>query len=547
MIRLGLVVSLIASGCSAGFPEDGSDPPDTESSTCSAPELTDKPLLRLSNTELENTLHALLGSDLAADLVLPVRTTADDGFDADHRALQVGELVVEQLHDLALEISLRVAERPGLVLRCDMEHDDDRACTEGLIDDFLPRAFRRPLAPIQRERYLALGEALLSEEGLAVTIGVLVQAALQSPEFLYRLQHVSGDEGVYGSEGFDGYTIASRISYLVWQAPPDDLLMADAATGALVEPEVRAAHIERMFADPRAAGPARDFARQWLGLGRLDVATKDAERFPEFDAQLARMMREQTERFVARTLLDKGGSFEALLTSTQVHSTQQLADLYGISHAGEEPWESASLPPAERAGVLTQAAWLSIGAHQQDGSPVLRGVDVLRRILCIEPGARPDGIVDVPRRPDANEAQQTNRERFESRVDLPQCLACHQAFDPIGYTFESFDAIGRYRTHDGIAPVNTQATLYLPGELGGVVGDSIELSHQMASSRRYALCMSEKLNRFAQAREQGSADRCRVEHDRERMAAAGNTYLAWLLGAVQRPGFVRRPREENGP
>jgi hypothetical protein len=132
-------------------------------------------------------------------------------------------------------------------------------------------------------------------------------------------------------------------------------------------------------------------------------------------------------------------------------------------------------------------------------------------------------------------------------VALPQCLTCHQTFDPIGYTFESFDAIGRYRTHDGLAPVDTQATLYLPGELGGVVGDSIELSHQMASSRRYALCMSEKLNRFAQAREQGSADRCRVEHDRERMAVAGNTYLAWMLGAVQRPDFIRRPREENGP
>jgi hypothetical protein len=356
VLRLGLALSLVAAGCSAGLPEDGSDPATTESSTCSAPELTYKPLRRLSNTELDNTLHALLGSDLASDLVLPVRTAAEDGFDADHRALQVGELVVEQLHDLALQISLRVAESPGLVLGCDMQHDKDWPCIEGLVDDFLPRAFRRPLAPILRDRYLAFGEALLSEEGLGVTTGLLVQAALQSPEFLYRLQHVSGDDGAAGSERFDGYTIASRISYLVWQAPPDDLLMADAAGGALVEPEVRAAHIERMFADPRAAGPARDFARQWLGLGRLDVATKDDERFPEFDAQLARMMREQTERFVARTLLDKGGSFEALLTSTQVHSTQQLADLYGISHAGEEPWEPASLPPSERAGVLTQAA-----------------------------------------------------------------------------------------------------------------------------------------------------------------------------------------------
>ncbi|MFP6683118.1 MAG: DUF1552 domain-containing protein, partial [Polyangiaceae bacterium] len=312
----------------------------------------------------------------------------------------------------------------------------------------------------------------------------LFQAALQSPDFLYRLQHVSGDEGAAGSERFDGYTIASRISYLVWQAPPDDLLMADAAAGALVEPEVRAAHIERMFADPRAAGPVRDFARQWLGLGRLDVATKDDERFPEFNAELARMMGEQTERFVARTLLDEGGSFEALLTSTQVHSTEELAELYGIPHAGGAEWESGSLSASERAGVLTQAAWLSIGAHRQDGSPVLRGVDVLRRILCIEPGSRPEGIADVPRRPDGDESMQTNRERFESRVALPKCLACHQAFDPIGYTFESFDAIGRYRTHDGPVPVNTEASLHLPGELGGVVGDAIELSHRIASSLR---------------------------------------------------------------
>ncbi|MFP6683119.1 MAG: DUF1587 domain-containing protein [Polyangiaceae bacterium] len=141
VLRLGLAVSLVAAGCSAGLPEDGSDPAPPESSTCSAPELTDKPLRRLSNTELNNTLHALLGSDLASDLVLPVRTTAEDGYDADHRALQVGELVVEQLHNLALQISLRVAESPGLVLGCDMQHDKDWLCIEGLVDDFLPRAF----------------------------------------------------------------------------------------------------------------------------------------------------------------------------------------------------------------------------------------------------------------------------------------------------------------------------------------------------------------------------------------------------------------------
>jgi hypothetical protein len=279
-----------------------------------------------------------------------------------------------------------------------------------------------------------------------------------------------------------------------------------------------------------------------LGLERLDDAMKDPDRFPAFDPALADMMREQTERFVARTLAGQQLPLEALLTSRDVVMTPQLASVYGMDHDASTLWQEATLPVTERAGLLSHASLLTIGAHHLEGSPALRGVDVLRRMLCIEPQPPPSGA-DTTLPNGADDAKpRTNRERFEAHVAAPQCMACHQSFDPIGYALESYDAVGRYRTTDAGLPVNTRAELTLPGELGGPVDGPVALSEKLASSRSYALCVTEKLSRFARARQLGPGDRCQLEQDREHVAAAGNSYLAMLLRDVRRDDFILRPK-----
>jgi hypothetical protein len=299
--------------------------------------------------------------------------------------------------------------------------------------------------------------------------------------------------------------------------------------------------VRRMLADARAEAPLRDFARQWLGLARLAEADKDAERFPEYSAELADQMREQTERFVAQTLAVAQSPLDSLLTDRELPMTSELATIYGVEHSGQSTWVTVSLPAAERAGLLTQASLLTLGGHQVEGSPILRGVDILERILCIEPTPPPQDIDTAVATAGEDEALRTNRERFEAHIASPQCASCHDSFNPIGYALENYDAVGRFRTHDNGIPVDARADLTLGGELGGRIDGPVALSKKFAQSDAFAGCIQRKIARFASARQLVEADQCRMDQDVEAMKGNGHTYLAVLEGQVGREDFITRP------
>jgi hypothetical protein len=511
-------------------------------SSCTATTLTTKPLRRLTNGELYNALVYVVGAEMVDGLELPTASTSHDGFESDHRALQVSELVVDKLSTLAFGISKRVLANPSAVLSCDTSQDSDAACLERLIDELGPRTFRRPLTSEQRSRYLALANELLFDEELPVAAALIVQALLQEPQFLYRLQRIDASQSDAKSDRFDDYTVAQRMAFLLWQGPADEELLSDAAAGRLQDPKVREAHVRRMFADPKAEQPLRDFARQWLGLDRLKGKYKDAERFPGFDAELAAAMSEQSQRFVASTLAASGGALRSLLTSSKVPMTAELAAVYGVAYSGSEPWKLVELPPAERAGILTQAALLSIGGHQLEGSPILRGVDVLSRFLCVEPAPPPPDIDTSVATSEDDDQIRTNRERFEEHVEAPVCNSCHQSFNPIGYALENFDAIGQFRSHDNGLPVDAEARLTLGGDLAGEVDGPIELSKHFASSAIVQRCIEEKMQRFQTARELDDGDRCRIEKHQASATEGGVGYLDILLRHVTSEDFVRRPK-----
>jgi len=501
------------------------------------------PLRRLSPPELRNALTALLGPELTGEPTLSYASPVD-GFDNDHRALMVNEYIVEQLHTVATDISIRVAEHPDLLLPCAPDTADPSTCLADLIRTLAPSAYRRPLSEEELTRWHTLGETLLIEEDLTVSAALVVQALIQTPEFLYHMESAPGPGSLADSEQIDAYSIANRLSFLVWQAPPDALLLADAAADQLQDPNVRIEHLDRLLADPRSEAVLHDFARQWLRLGRLSDATKSSDLFPQFNEALAADMGEETQRFVAATLLEDSGSFASLLTRQTSWATPELAAIYGVSHPTGTGWAEITLPSEERSGLLTQASLLSIGGHQVDGSPILRGVDVLNHLLCYEPPP-PPGDVDTSQPQSSEEGRrETNRERFEARVADPVCQGCHQVINPTGYALESFDAIGQYRQYDNGFPVNTQGSLNISSTADGDFNNAIDLGAQLAGSDALDRCVVRKLNRFGSGRVLETSELCAMEDLHHTLSEQGATYREYLAEWVKRPQFIHRPAVE---
>jgi hypothetical protein len=241
---------------------------------------------------------------------------------------------------------------------------------------------------------------------------------------------------------------------LLWATGPDEDLTARAAAGELASANVRAEEAARMWDDPRARATVVRFFRDLLDLERVRGASPEPTTYPAWSEGLRIEIEADTDRFVEATIFDREGTLEALLTSRYVEAGPELSALYGIDSDARE------LPP-ERAGILTRAAFLASTSHGLQPSPVLRGVDVLERVLCIELGSPPPDVsTDV-----AASATRTNREAYAQHTADPACQGCHVQIDPIGFALEGFDSAGGYRTTDNGQPVDASGSRARPVRL----------------------------------------------------------------------------------
>jgi mono/diheme cytochrome c family protein len=315
-------------------------------------------------------------------------------------------------------------------------------------NDFLDRLVR-----IYEARRKAGDEPLVAiREPMAVI--------LASPGFLYLADPLAsasdteadaaGDAADEpGSRRLSARELATRLSYFLWAAPPDQQLLGLAASGELRRPAVLAAQVDRLIADPRSHDFAAGFVHQWLGLDRLDFFRFDHELYPDFDeATRSAAKREVYETF--HTLLADNRDAKLLLKSDFVVVDGLLAAYYGLEDGGKpvlgDSFRAVKLPPeSPRGGLLGMAAILAMGSTGERTSPVERGAWVLRKLMNDPPPPAPPNVPQLTRL----EGQQlTTRERLRMHQAEPQCAQCHRVIDPIGFGLENFDAAGRWRTEE---------------------------------------------------------------------------------------------------
>jgi len=290
--------------------------------------------------------------------------------------------------------------------------------------------------------------------------------------------------------------------------------------------------------DEKVKGAMLEFHRQWLELDRLDrESNKDPMAYPSFTPALKTAMREESDRFIGDVMTKGDGSLKSLLTSPKTFVNADLAKLYGVT-APATDWAPVMLNGGERAGFLTRANFLTSHAHSLSGSPPLRAVSIMRRLMCATLPPPPADADTSPPKPDPNGAAKTNRQLFEART-VGACLGCHGTINPIGFGLENYDAIGGYRTIDNGLPVDATGALKDIDVAGPFTG-GIELSQRLADSAQVRLCMTGQWYEYALGRDRDASDDCKIDALDKALAAAGGNIREMLVALTKTDDFMFR-------
>jgi Protein of unknown function (DUF1592)/Protein of unknown function (DUF1588)/Protein of unknown function (DUF1595)/Protein of unknown function (DUF1587)/Protein of unknown function (DUF1585) len=489
------------------------------------------PLTRLTNREYESTLAALFPSAVLAAPVLPTESK-NDGFDNVGKNQSPTAVWVEAYFEQAGVVASRVAA--GVVAACG---SSDAACAEAALLGLAERVFRKPVADDERQRLVTVLTEATAKWGLAKGAEVAVRGLLQTPQFLYRLE-LGVQQAGQASLALSPFELASRLSYLLWDNMPDDALLASARAGTLSQPAELEAQARRLLAAPPARQAVALFHSQWLRFEKMATLAKSEALFPSFDVATADALRASTERFVDAAFWEQR-SLDRFLTSPTVYANASIAPILGVAVGGSELL-AVQGPAGQRAGILTQPGLLAGFAHETAGSPVLRGVFVLDRLLCAKPAPPPP---NVPPAPAANESgpASTTRQKFEQHLNSPVCNACHQTIDGIGFGFENYDAVGAYRTEESGIPVDASGEVLGSLDADGSFDGAVELGARLAGSKQTQACVSRFWYRYAFGLADGDVNACALLPVVRDFQSSGLDLQELVVAIVRSSSFRTRP------
>ena len=401
------------------------------------------------------------------------------------------------------------------------------------------KMFRRPLDDEETKHLLAFVKMFQSKgAGFSESLGALTEALLCSPHFLFRGGCTPNGAVESGTVRIDEFSLASRLSYLIWSSVPDDELLNLAAKGELRKN--LAAQLKRMIAHDRAKAMTENFAGQWLMLRDMALVTPDNKRFPEFTGKLAADMKQESQLYFDHILRGNRSVLE-FLDSDYTFLNERLSKFYKIGDVKGTSFQKVSLAGTPRGGILTQGGILTITSHPTRTSPVKRGKFVLEQILGTPPPPPP---ADVPAFPDnkRGELKGTLRQRFEQHRANPSCAACHAFLDPMGFAFEHYDAIGRWRDEDNREKIDASGKLISGQQFDGAE----QLRKVLVTEKKqdFLRCLTENLMTYALGRGVEFTDRPFRDEIMKRAVASDYKFQDIILAVCESVPFQRMRADE---
>ncbi|HYK18016.1 MAG TPA: DUF1592 domain-containing protein [Bryobacteraceae bacterium] len=386
------------------------------------------------------------------------------------------------------------------------------------------RAYRRPVSEAELDGLVHFIQAA-KEQGDSFDRGIqlALTAILVSPHFLFRIERDPTNE----------FELASRLSYFLWSSMPDEQLLRIAAAGQLHQPEVLHAQVERMLAAGKSRALVDNFGSQWLELRNIDVIQPDPDRFPDFNDSLRNDMKRETQLFF-QSIISEDRSILDFIDSDYTFLNARLAKFYGLPPVDSNKLERVQLPPdSHRGGVITQASILTVSSYPTRTSPVLRGKWILENLLNAAPPPPPPDVPNLDEK--AVGVSASMRQQLEAHRTNPICNPCHARMDPLGFGLENFDAIGRWRTHEGNFPIDSAGKLPNGKTFDGPDGLKQLL---LADKRTFTKCLTEKLLTYALGRGLNESDDTKIQSIVDETVASNYKFRA-LVQAIAAQALVR--------
>jgi len=429
------------------------------------------PRVRIVTTQQYlNTLQNVFGSSVSMDMKFPpLRRTS--GLLANGAALAgVTAGKIETFQRAASSIAAQVVapERRNYLIPCapKSDADADEACAKQFFAQTGRLLHRRALSEQEIARYVTqANQAAVELKDFYAGIELVLEAMLLSPDVLFIVESTEPDPRDSDRLQLDDYSLASRLSFFLWNAGPDDMLLRAAEEGELhTRPGLRRV-VDTMLASPRVEDGMRAFFDDMFGFDDFDVLSKDPTVYPFFTGAMATDAREQTLRTIVDHLIHEQRDYRDLYVTRATFMSPALAPLYQIP--ASDGWTEYEFPAdSPRQGLLTQVSFVALRAHPGRSSPTLRGKALRERLLCQEvPPPPPNVDFGKLNNPDAH--YKTQRERVNVHLEDPVCAGCHKITDPTGLALESFDGAGRFRVAENGATIDTS------GELDGVRFDDV--------------------------------------------------------------------------
>jgi hypothetical protein len=493
-------------------------------------------LRRISESQYRNSIASIFGPDIAVAGRFEPETRVDGLLASGDSVLSVTPAGLEGYARLADNIAAQVVNEKNRdrLVGCKpvSSKGADRACAQTVLSRYGRLINRRPLTATELTSRVNLASSTAVQAGdFYVGLSKALSSMLIAPEFLFRVEKAAQTpEGLAA----DGYTRASRISFLLWNAPPDEELLRAAGAGELTTQKGLEAQVDRMLASPRLEVGMRAFFTDMLQLDTFDTLSKDSEIYPTYNDRVATAAKEETLRMVLNQTITENGDYRDLLTTKKTFVNRVLASVYNVPYTFKSDWEAYEFPAdAPRSGILTTVSFLSMFSHPGRSSPTKRGV-ALREIIMCDPTPPPPANVDFSIINGGDAKLVTVRQRLLAHTTDESCASCHTRSDPIGLSLENFNSIGQYRKSDENGLIDASAKIGALSFAGPVA-----LGVVLRNDPKIPSCVTQNIFAYGAGAKGGDLDPAVMAPTKKSFADSGYRLRTLLRSTLTDQAFYR--------
>ena len=507
------------------------------------------PVRRLTRFEYSNAARALFGDTSDPGLGLPPETIQRTGnvFGNDADLLSVSSNLASKYSTVAAEIAGRATGTPdalGKLAACASGATPDDACARTIITNVAGRAYHRALLPAEVDSFLALLKGVQSKATFASGVAAVIEAVLQGPEFLYRIELGVPATDFPALRRPTGDEMAARLSFLFWGTIPDDALRMAAQTGELATAAGVKAQAERLVNAPEARPVVRYFFDYLLPINGLTNLARDKDKFPIYSQPFAAALREETQTFLEHQIFDADspGTWASALTAPYTYVNEQLAGFYGMTGVTGTNFRKVNLPdPSKRLGLLTQAGILTGTITTNESNPVLRGSFLVNKVMCMNIALPTDPAILAQVKIPEGVTGPTARDRFTLHRQQQICAGCHSVLDPVGFALENYDPIGQWRDKENDVTIDASGSM--PGSTT-VLNGPVDLVKAIAASDAAQSCFAQHWLEFGFGKTLDQGDACTQESINNAFKKSGGNVKQLLVDLTQTDAFLYLPAKD---